>query len=553
MSQLSALFTVRRESTFSEYSFSYTDWKSDYSHSWQAGLTSAESKHLQLSLGQFAKRPSLELVKQIQEILNHLLPPALLTRLAEQPPASLALVSDETDLPWEWLGPAQSPLFCCCDITRDLSQRPSSSPLSSANPLYCLMGDTLTKQSGIDDELNSIQGILKESPGKLMNGTAAANRQSLLDALYGNRFSLLHLACPGGESLEIGGGQLTPGSTTSLQERTSPRWVWFHHYLRPDRPQPSLLQNASNWASDLFGHGCESFLANLWSGSPTDQRRFSKAVYGALLQGETLGASVRQARLQLWERGAALACAYYLFGNSQLRLADMAPMRVRESTTVPGGLTTSVQLRILSGPESGRVIPLFTSALRQRGLVLGSSGPRSCDIELDDSLPNQTASLCMNDETLVLTNLTGEARQVKVNGLSVLSSIALSGWEKVKFAEVEVQIEASNGSFSLPEAGEPLRSFCLEIHDGDQTRTEWFEDDLLTIGRGQSARITMNDQAVSRSHALLQRSGDDLIVSRLGLNVVAINGIPTQKAQELNQGDLVQLTDRAFFKVLRIV
>ena len=116
-----------------------------------------------------------------------------------------------------------------------------------------------------------------------------------------------------------------------------------------------------------------------------------------------------------------------------------------------------------------------------------------------------------------------------------------------------MQIEASNGSIALPESGDPPRSFCLEIHDNSRTRTEWFEDDLLTIGRGQSARIALSDQAVSRNHALLQRSGDELIVSRLGLNVVAINGIPTQKAQELKQGDLVQLTDGAFFKVLRIV
>lgn len=551
MSQLSALLTVRREASFSEYSFSYTDWSADFSHSWMAGLTSSESRYLQDALQEFCQRPTLDLVIQVQQILNHLFPATLLARLAHDPPGSLALVSDEVDLPWEWIGETHTPLFCRCEVTRDLSQRPSSSPLTQASPTYALLGDTLTKQSGIDDELNQVQTLLKESQGKVLNGTATANRQSLMDSLFGNRFSLLHLACPGGENLELGGSLIGP-EIPSTQERTGPRWVWFHHFLRPEKPTLPLMKSAARWASMLFAHGCEAFLCNLWSASPTDQRRFSKSVYSQLLQGATLGASLRQARTHLWERKVPLACAYTLFGNSQLRLQDLRPMRVRESTTVPGGLTTDLQLRVLNGSDSGRIIPLFSSALRQRGLILGSSGPRSCDIELDDSLPNQTASLAMHDETLVLTNLTQDNGTVRVNGLSVVNSIALSGWEKVCLGKVELQIESSQGG-GLSETGSPPRSFCLELHDGESTRTEWFEDDLVTVGRSQSARIAFSDQAVSRNHALLQRSGDDLLVSRLGQNVVAINGIPTEKAQELEQGDLVQLTDRAFFKVLRIV
>lgn len=549
MSQLSALLTIRQEIAFSEYAFSYTDWDRDYSNSWIAGLTSAETQHLHSSLQEFCKRPTLDLFIQVQEILNQLFPESLLGYLKATPPASLALVTEECCLPWEWIGSPDNPLFCLCNLTRELSQRPSSSADVHQEPLFLLVADTLTKQSGSDEDVNTAWAALRNAPAKVINATGTATRDSVLDALYGDRFGMVYIACPGLESLEIGGGSLSP-SQKARDERVSPRLVFFHNYLRPTRPDLHLYEAAVCWANSLCSNGCEAFITNLWSASPGDQRRITKAFFGGLAEAATVGQALQNARKLLWGKGSVTAAAYCLLGKSQLKMGELRPMRVRESTTVPGGLTSVVQLRILNGPEEGRVIPLFSSALRQRGLVIGSSGPRSCDIELDDRLPNQTATLMMQDDTLVLRNLTDNPTLVQVNGLAVRREIALCGWEKICLDPIEVKLEPANGS--LPDATPP-RAFCLELHDGQEVRTEWYGDDLVTLGRGATARIAFKDQAVSRNHALLQRSGDSLMLSRLGQNVVAVNGVPVDTAQELNADDLIQLTDSAYFKILRIV
>lgn len=546
MSELSAILTIRQEIAYSEYSFSYTHWARNQYQNWTAGLTSAETRQLQQDLQTFCQRPSLDLLVQIQAILNQLLRGEILA----DPPASLALVSDECYLPWEWLGTPQRPWFTSCNLTRELSQRASSWADIHQEPLVLCVADTLTKHSGCDEDLNLAWSQLREAGAKVVNGTPTATRESLLDALYGDRFAMVYAACPGLARLEIAGGSLAPDEPARSQ-RVGPRLVFLHNYVRPATPDLHLFEAAQQWAQSLCNHGCEALITNLWSGSPSDQRRLTRSFFSSLSERQPLGEALRQARAKLWEKGAIEAAAYCILGNAQLRLEDLRSMRVRESTTMPGGLTSLAQLEILSGPETGRVVPLFLSALRQRGLVLGSSGARNCDIELDDSLPNQTASLTMQNETLVLRNLTENAGLVQVNGLPLRTEIALCGRERLRLGPIEVQLQSA--SAEAEPQGESLRAFCLEIHDGSDIRTEWYEDDLVTLGRGAAARIGFKDPSVSRNHALLQRSGEALLVSRLGTNQVAVNGVPVEFARELSGNDLVQLSDRAHFKVLRIV
>ena len=550
MSDHYAVLSIRQEIAFSEYSFSYTDWSQSQNQSWTAGLTSAETEQLHQSLAAFCQRPTMALFGQIQGILNQLLPEKLRTSLNQKPPASLALLSDEFCLPWEWLGSLESPLFCSCNLTRELNQRSSSSADLHQEPLFLLVADTLTKHSGSDEDTNLAWGILRDSSVKVVNATSTATRESVLDALYGDRFAVVYAACPGLGRLEINGGSVSPGEQTRT-EKVGPRLVFLHNYVRPSRPDLHLYEAATQWANSLCTHGCEALITNLWSASPSDQRRITKSFFTSLCSQARLGEALRLARRELWDKGCIGAAAYSIFGNAQLRVGDLRPMRVRESTTMPGGLTSVAQLSILNGPEAGRIVPLFISALNQRSLIIGSSGARSCDIELDDSLPNQTASLTLQDNTLVLRNLTDLPNLLQVNGLPVRNEIALCGWEKIRLGTIEVQLESAGGPGD--ESSQSVRAFCVELHDDKEIRTEWYEDDLTLLGRGTSSKISFKDPAVSRSHALLQRSGDSLLVSRLGVNVVAVNGVPINLAQELSADDLVQLSDRAYFKVLRIV
>ncbi|MBS2040180.1 FHA domain-containing protein [bacterium] len=550
MSELCAILNIRQEIAFSEYAFSYTDWSRNVSQSWTAGFTSAETRDLHQELGGFCQRPSVDRFVQIQSILNQLLPEKLKAELLQRPPTSLALVSDECCLPWEWMGVPELPLFCSCNLTRELSQRASSWADVHQEQLFFLVADTLTKQSGCDEDINLAWGLLRDAECKVVQGTGTATRESVEDVLYGDRFGMVYAACPGLSRLELGGSSLAPRES-QRDQRVGPRMVFVHNYVRPARPDLHLFEAAQQWANSLCASGCEAFLTNLWSGTPGAQRKMTRAFFSALTSGMRLGEALQTARRELWEKGAVDAAAYVILGNAQLRLADLRPMRVRESTTMPGGLTSLGQLQILSGPESGRVVPLFANALRQRGLVIGSSGARSCDIELDDSLPNQTASLSLQNETLVLRNLTETPHLVQVNGLSVRKEIALCVGEQVQFGPIKVQLQSNSQNDAVPT--ESLRAFCLEVHDQQDQRTVWYDDDLVILGRGASSKLSFNDVSVSRNHALLQRSGEALVVSRVGSNVVAVNGVPLEFAQELNVNDLVQLSDHAFFKVMRIV
>ncbi|MGI6664905.1 MAG: FHA domain-containing protein [Christensenellaceae bacterium] len=60
-----------------------------------------------------------------------------------------------------------------------------------------------------------------------------------------------------------------------------------------------------------------------------------------------------------------------------------------------------------------------------------------------------------------------------------------------------------------------------------------------TVGSGRSADIVIDDKSVGRSHALLYRAGDMVVLAPLAKNETKINGRRATKAYQIYSGDVI--------------
>lgn len=78
------------------------------------------------------------------------------------------------------------------------------------------------------------------------------------------------------------------------------------------------------------------------------------------------------------------------------------------------------------------------------------------------------------------------------------------------------------------------------LSEGEDSRVPI--DEILTIGRHPDSHIFLQDELVSRNHALVRREGDDYVILDLGsANGTFVNGQPIAVATPLKSGDLIRL------------
>jgi hypothetical protein len=551
MAQEQTLVTIRREIEFSEYSLTVNDRERGLQHSWLASLTQHESQLLKARLEMVVTKPSFESITAVQYCLDAFFPDFVKSWLFQEDCAGVVFLSDESTVPWEWLTQDGRPLCCKVPVSRDLIGRPNSSPLSHNQPIIGVFGDPLSAQQGTASDTSQVVTSLREFPCEVVRGQSDCNLQQVRDALHGSRFSLVHIAAPGFEPCEIGSDAASPEEMVG-KTKTGPRWVFLHTYLRPETPSFPIFASGVRWANSLFQNGTQSFLCNMWSFSMTEQRRFIKELFGELVSGSSLGVALLRARQEFFERRSPLAFAYLLVGFSHHSLLDIRPMRVREMTTAPGGLSIAYTLLGLSPSVLDHSIPLFKASLQDEGLIVGSAGMLECDLEFE-GLQNQSAQLVLSGGVLILRNLTNSPSSLKVNDLPVASSLALSGFERIAFGPHVFRLEMAGANSPLTAEEEEGSAFCLEIVEAGRVENMWYQDSLVTVGRGPGSQISFVSPSISRSHAIFQRSGNDLLISRLGKSVLAVNGLPINQSRVLDQGDVIQLSDESKITILRIL
>jgi hypothetical protein len=100
-------------------------------------------------------------------------------------------------------------------------------------------------------------------------------------------------------------------------------------------------------------------------------------------------------------------------------------------------------------------------------------------------------------------------------------------------------LSGGHGQSDLPaECEGPL----LIVRKGPEVGERFYVDRArLSIGRDPSSDVFLNDITVSRSHALVERAGDEVSISDAGsLNGTYVNGVSIERVV-LKAGDAVQI------------
>jgi FHA domain len=86
-----------------------------------------------------------------------------------------------------------------------------------------------------------------------------------------------------------------------------------------------------------------------------------------------------------------------------------------------------------------------------------------------------------------------------------------------------------------------LRGAYLALHDGDETRLLYLNNDITHLGRGSYADIRFEDHRVSRDHAILIRHGRYFrILDNRSANGTFVNGRQTV-ATTISSGDQIEI------------
>jgi pSer/pThr/pTyr-binding forkhead associated (FHA) protein len=82
----------------------------------------------------------------------------------------------------------------------------------------------------------------------------------------------------------------------------------------------------------------------------------------------------------------------------------------------------------------------------------------------------------------------------------------------------------------------------LDIVGGPAAGTAHAIDGTVTVGRGRSADLIIDDPTVSREHASVSVQGMTLVIQDMGSsNGVLVNGARIEDARRLGAGDRIQL------------
>jgi hypothetical protein len=255
---------------------------------------------------------------------------------------SLLIVSDEPYLPWELVWPYQqdwedeTPWCCTLRVTRWLRSdaRGSGTPkpptrirlqrLAILAPTDAAL-PSAQEESKLLRQLASNHAIQDVSPG-------AATWEAVMDLLERGGYDWLHVAAHGKFHPE------TPefAAVIWLEKQVSftptdlvgPK---IEGHIGQQRPAFVLnvceggrvglgLTGLAGWATRLVSSGAGLFIGPQWDITDEKGLEFIEALYKALLQGETVGAAVQQARLAARQSGDPTWLSYSVYAHPNARV-----------------------------------------------------------------------------------------------------------------------------------------------------------------------------------------------------------------------------------------
>ncbi|MEW6280283.1 MAG: FHA domain-containing protein, partial [Candidatus Eremiobacterota bacterium] len=280
-----------------------------------------------------------------------------------------------------------------------------------------------------------------------------------------------------------------------------------------------------------------------------------------LADGMAVGETLKETRRELLNADPAdpwvTAHAFVCFGDPRVTLSGSSvatPTPIQnQPVTVDSKFAPLFRFLAVSGPEEGRVIPIFPQALEEgQAMTLGSPGLKTNEIELDDpEIPNRAASLEPRQGGLLLTNLS-PSRDIRVNGLLV-REVFLFGGETIEMGESVLRFERAARTERSEEREALEGRYYLEVVKGlpqDQNKRFPLKQGVTLAGRLPECPVQLSDPAVSRQHLFFTLRQESVSVSHVGSNPTAVNGVLLDRERELEHGDTLQLSEATALRFL---
>ncbi len=193
-----------------------------------------------------------------------------------------------------------------------------------------------------------------------------------------------------------------------------------------------------------------------------------------------------------------------------------------------------VELIFVKGPKAGKRITLTKERI--------SIGRLGCDLELNNpKVSRQHAFIkCLNGRVTIKDNRSSNGTYV--NGKRTTSAVLRDG-DEVRIGEhlFRVQIHAPAARpGEQPTRRELISRFLIEDRTSGVRRLEFAGDDL-TIGRSEKCKLVLDDEELSRRHAVIKHRNGSFEIEDLGsANGTYLNGESVQTAR-LKSGDRIEM------------
>lgn len=403
------------------------------------------------------------------------------------------------------------------------------------------------------EEADALRALCEATPGweaEVLVGRDATSG-ALIERLQRTPFDVLHLACtavydprdPGKSRLFLADEPLPAGRLSDVRFAAPPRLVFLNacQAAREDA-DAGLLARTSGWGRLFVAAGADTVIGPLWDVRDRAAVRLAEAFYRSLLDGAPLGEALQRARRTTAAKDDAYlsAHAYVTYGNPALRFGASP---AEEATTEAWVLQPRFHLRVESGPQAGRVIPLLPKTMLEgRVIPIGSAGERVNDIDLGDAtLDNAEAHLVYSAG---LYHLVSEAGRASLDDrvLPTGERAALAGGETIRLGECTIAFVAG-----APQGAGA--KWALEVVSGaDQGQRFPLLPRLTDLGRGPDCAVRLTDPAVSRRHATLTPKDDGWAIAPRSSNPTLVNGMALADGRPLRDGDEIQLSEQTVLR-----
>ncbi len=346
---------------------------------------------------------------------------------------TLAIVSEETCVPWELVRPVrdetaggddEGPYWCeSFAVCRWFAGPPPSPTLAAGRArVLCVAGEG-GASAAATDAAQQILGEFGEQDvaAELLDGTGADLAGAFADA----EADILHILCaePGGESrfsladAEVGPAEL--GELIRLRAVARPTVFLAQSASESGLPAPALI---APWAQHCLYSGCGAFVGSLWPVDSAHCAEFTRAFYRGLCGGAPIAQAFREARSAVRALDETAALAFSLYADPAASISSAGVPRL--------GAVAEVMVGELRAGKMGST---------EMSLTNDGNGPLVCELSSDDPwLRLSGSAITVGPGETVKAQAVVDLRKVKAGDLAGAILVSSNGGSTTVPVSVQV-------------------------------------------------------------------------------------------------------------------